>query len=115
MPAKTTYKVLINNSVAAGATVFTESAIPPGGQKLFIKSFGYCDPLVNGTGGLVVLQWGNGSSWETLRVGSSGSNEYLLYRLLTTDGVNRLRLVRINNSSAAKLMAGWLDATLDDG
>lgn len=115
MGAKTKIFITADSTIAAATTNTQETSVPPGGLGLFIVRFGYADPVDAGLGGIIALQWGSGASWQTVRVGTSGSGEYLINTQLPTDGTKRLRLVRQNRGVTAKPMAAWLEAYLEDG
>jgi len=88
----TPIELAFDSTVAANTTDMQLSSIVPNGSQVILREFsGSCT-----NGNWCGLQWGNGSSWTTVR-GSHGVF-YFDFRNMTFtgDGVNRFRLLRAN-------------------
>lgn len=113
MAAKTKFDLYFDSSVAANASDLQTSAIIQSGATIRILSFGGFDPLIgDGRHGIIALQWGNNSTWKTIRAGGGGVFDFNLSKDFVGDGVNRFRLARSNKSASAKVMICWLYAVI---
>ncbi len=113
MAEKTKFDIYLDASVASGATDLQTSAIVPTGKIVRILNFGGFDPLTTDlVHSAIAIQWGSGTTWKTLRSGGGGTFDFDLKKDIVGDGTKRLRLVRKNNSSAAKNLAAWLYAVI---
>ena len=99
----------IDDIVNAGQTNLRLSPIIANGVKIKIKKFG-CFVRSKPENGIVALQWGSGSSFDTIRA-ISGIFELEINKIFVGDGVKRFRLVRINKSILDNFeIATWYEA-----
>lgn len=117
MAAKTSVNLIIENTVAQGATATDNSAIVPAGKTVRLVRFGgYERSISANTTGIIALQWGQGAAWETIRVGGGPTPfDFILNRTFIGDGAKRFRIVRQNRDpalSAAKEMVAWVEAVV---
>lgn len=110
--AKITVERFLDSSVAANTTDTQNTQAVPSGRSLRLKKFGGCIPYTL-DGSFIALQWGSGSTWETIRC-LCGSIEYVIDREFIGDGTKMFRVVRKNNGATAKNMAAWMDALVLD-
>lgn len=104
------------NSVAAGATVNTDSGAVPNGQKTKLTKFGGFDMNSgDNKSSAIQLQFGNpgGGTMTTLwAIALSGSTFELCLPddlVITGDGTSVVRLVRTSTSNSAKNIGAWLE------
>lgn len=108
--AKTKFDIVYDDSVPGGTTDIKMSAIIPSGRVIQLQSFGGCTPDIgDGIDGQTALQWGSGTSWQTIRAGTK-SWDMLFKKDFLGDGSKRFRLVRKNNSTTSRPMVVWLEA-----
>lgn len=115
MALKESYDFVIESSVAAGSTDMQNGPVIPNGKTARILNFGGFDPLTNDqVHSIIVLQWGSGTSWKTVRAGGGGifNFEFLKGKDYIGDGTKYFRLVRQNKSSVAKNLILWLQAVI---
>ena len=108
MAKKTEIDLVVDNNVAAGATVTTTTPVVPLNTRVTVRKFG--GYVANG---LIVLQWGSGGSFTTIRA-FGGTFEFELKKDFIGDGAKLFRLVRINNDTTSKPIVAWMEAFLDD-
>jgi hypothetical protein len=108
----TDFKLSFDDEVAASATDIQSSAVVPNGKTVRVNKFGGSDRPTDGVGSWIVLQWGSGSTWDTIRAGSWGSFCFEVKRDFLGDGTKRLRLVRQNKSSTDKELFAFIEAVL---
>lgn len=101
-----------DTAVTALTTHVTQGDIIPNGVTAVLIKFGGAVP-VNVTGSYVAIQWGNGSSWQTIRA-IARDGEYRVDREFLGDGVNRFRLIRANGDVANRVMVAWIEGYLKD-
>ena len=80
-----------------------------------LKFFGAVDINMGDSKSSVwVLQWGSGTSWETIKILSlTGNTKNLeLDRVFEGDGVKKFRVIRRNYSSTNKELAFWIEGQL---
>ena len=113
--AKTDVHLVEQGSVAAGSDEVSTTPIVPLGKVVKVKKFGCMAPALQAaTWSYVILQWGNGGGWETVRV-CYGSTEFDVQRDFSGDGSKRFRLVRRNKSTTTALdMGAWVEALVKD-
>ncbi len=109
---KTTINQVEDNSVDAGANEIFTSGIIPTGKVIKLRKFGCAIPEAN-NGSYVVVQWGNGSGWQTVRACVSQA-DFVLKKDFLGDGVKRFRIVRHNGHTSAQIMVYWIEAIIDD-
>lgn len=117
MAAKTVINLIVENTVAQGATAISESAIVAAGKTVRLMRFGgYERSMSANTTGIIALQWGQGASWETIRAGGGSTPfDFVLNRTFIGDGSKKFRLVRQNRDpggTAAKEMVAWIEAVV---
>jgi hypothetical protein len=100
----------LDNSVAGTTTLTEVLPIIQLGKVARLINFGGYDPVgSDGIGGIISLQWGSGTTWQTIRAGGYGSFDFNWEKGIdfTGDGTKRFRIVRQNRSSTAKVMLAW--------
>jgi hypothetical protein len=116
MAQKQQINIIVENTVAQGATVTNESAIIPNGKTIMVTKFGGYERVQSVSTGIIALQIGSGAAWTTIRVGGGGAPfEFDLQRTFVGDGIKKFRIVRINKDPAAsspKEMAAWIEAVV---
>jgi hypothetical protein len=114
MPANTKFDYVFDDDVAGNSYDFKLSPVVPAGKTVTLLKFGGFAPVIaDGTDGLIALQWGNASAWETVRA-AGRFFDFDLKKDFIGDGVNRFRLMRQNKSTATKPMVVWLEAIVRD-
>ena len=111
---KTRLNLLLDSSIAAGATDNQPGAIVPVGKVVTLKRFGAS--LQDGANGSASIQWGAagpGQTWTTLRT-IQREHEFSDLGEFTGDGVKRFRLVRVNRAATATVIVAWMDAIVHD-
>jgi hypothetical protein len=115
MALKEKIDLVYDDSIGATTTDLKTSAVIPNGKTVKVFNFGGYDPrLGDGIDSLIVLQWGAGSSWQTVRAGGGGTfdHSWPSGRDFIGDGIKRFRLIRQNKSSTAKPLVAWLMAVI---
>ena len=113
MALKTKYDLSYDNPIAANTADFQVSGVVPSGRTVRLLNFGGYEVMVNdGLTGIIALQWGNGTTWKTVRAGGGGFFDinFLKGKDFLGDGVKQFRLVRQNKSAVEKILAAWLVA-----
>ena len=112
--AKTEIHLVKDDSVNASSTHITESPVVPNGKIVKLKKLGCIDPAIgDGLDSIIVLQWGTGGSWTTIRACSRNS-EFIINRDFIGDGINKFRVLRMNESITPKVIVFWLEALIKD-
>jgi len=103
-------KELIDSVPKSGGTAVWESDVIPTGKTFRLKVFGCYDPPVgDGTGSIVHLEYGEGATWETIRVIGYGTHNHEVNQEYVGDGVKKFRITRTNNSSKDKIIYTWFE------
>lgn len=114
MPSKTKHSLMYDSSIAAGVTDVQTTPSIPVGKKVRLQSFGGFDPSIgDGIDSMIAIQWGAGTTWQTIRAGGKVF-EFQIGRDFLGDGAKRFRLVRQNKSASAKIIVAWLEALVMD-
>lgn len=114
------FKQFIFDSSVAGLTnAVDESPVFPVGQKWQIKRVIFADPGIgdNISAGFQ-LQWGSpGSGYEFINGAylTGDTREIVINRIFVGDGDKRFRVVRQNNSAAAKKVTTFIEAIRREG
>jgi len=115
MPKLTKYGIILDTSVGSTSTVTDPISIIPNNKIIRLTGFGGYDPIgSDGVAGIISLQWGSGTTWQTVRAGGYGAFDFQWERGIefAGDGAKRFRIVRQNRSSVAKVMVAWLTGKL---
>jgi len=115
LAAKTAINLVKLGSVPAMDEAINTSQVVPNGKTVYLKRLGGLAPAVSGAvWSYVVLQWGSGSAWTTIRAGY-GTFDFSIGRDFVGDGTSRFRLIRRNKSAKTALEIGaWFEALVKD-
>ena len=103
---------VFDGAVAATSQDVQELPAIPNNEVWRVTRFGGSEVGTgDGKASVIVLQLGDGSSWQTIRGFGvvSGGAEVELSRDIRGDGTKKLRVVRQNKSAAAKQIIAWLE------
>jgi hypothetical protein len=115
MALKEKIDLIFDDSIGATTTDIKTGAIVASGKTVRLFNFGGYDPRIgDGIDSLIVLQWGSGTSWQTVRAGGGGTFEHSWKsgQDFNGDGVKRFRLIRQNKSTSAKPIVAWMMALI---
>jgi len=115
MTAKTEHNLFFNDVIGSGDTDLKLSPIIPNGKRVTLKVFGGCTPQINNDDTpIIVVQWGSGTTWQSIRAGCKMFN-FELNRDFLGDGVKRFRLIRENGHvTGSNIIIAWLDLLVHD-
>ena len=104
---KLQHNIMKDGIVNAAITQTDLTPIIPIGKKVLLKRFGGC---AGENAGFCAIQFGdNAGGWITIRA-LTGTYEFLVGTEFIGDGVKRFRIIRQNDSTAAKYMSAYLEA-----
>lgn len=115
MALKDYYDLIFDSSVNAGTNDIQQSGVIPAGKVVRLMNFGGFDPISSdGVSSILILQWGSGTTWTTVRAGGNGffNIDWPKGKDFIGDGVKRFRLARQNKSSSNKSLVVWLYALI---
>lgn len=95
-------------NLSAGQTAVDSSPVIPSGTTIRISKFG----AGASASALVALQWGSGSTWETIRAYGLNGQSFgeAIDREFVGDGAKRLRVLRQNIWTGAAPVFVWVEA-----
>ncbi len=100
--------VFISSSLAANATVNSDSAAIPVGKKLYIKKIGMTDTSVNDRPSVIRVFW-NANLVREYAV-TAGTMEFPVELTLVGNGTRFLRIQRQNLEAVPKVVSVWVEA-----
>jgi len=114
MAKKTIIDLSKDDDVTSGATDITihPSAIPNNKIARITRFGGACPLDSDGIESLILVQWGSGGSWKTIRAFSSSSADMIMDKEFVGDGSDTFRLIRVNRSATTKPMVAWLEGLI---
>ena len=114
MATKTVHDKSVLSVVTSGSTDYLETPVIPSGKMATVLHFGCAiPPGTDGTTGIVILEWGSGSSWAIIKAFSSDADMKVNKDYLG-DGTKKFRLGRYNMSSSSKPIAAWGEILVHD-
>jgi hypothetical protein len=111
MAKKTIIDLSADSDVAGSSSEITTApaAVPSGKIARITRFGGTCPRDTNLVESMIVLQWGSGGSWKTIRAIASSFGDIALDKEYVGDGTKTFRLIRSNRSTASKPMVAWLE------
>ena len=104
---KVKHEIMKDGLVAAGSTQVDMTPIIPIGKIILLKRFGGCSGI---TAGFCAVQFGDSvGGWTTIRA-LTDTYEFPIGTEFIGNGVKRFRIIRQNDSTAAKYMSAYLEA-----
>lgn len=102
---------IYDNVIAVGSTDVKLTPVIANGVNVRIQVFGGSD--LGQAGNYYALQWGSGSSWQTIRA-AGGTIEINLSRSFKGDGVKMFRLIRVNEQASPKRVVVWVQGYIEN-
>jgi hypothetical protein len=110
----TAISVSKDDNVAGLTDDVTQSGIVATGKTVKILRFGGVDPkIADALDSVVLLQWGSGATWKTIRAGTD-TFDFEVNQDFVGDGTKRVRVVRANRSALSKQIIFWIEGLILD-
>jgi len=111
---KALIEISVDDEVTSGSTEITLApGAVPNGKIARLHKFGGAVPKdADGTECLIILQWGSGGAWQTIRAFATSFEDISMEREFTGNGIKTFRLVRVNRSATDKPMVAWLEGLI---